>query len=114
MSKFYRNGLAVLIFGLLVTGCSKPGDKLVKQKIACFNEGAEELEKTTDKDSHLRALIAVRVIFEKNVENDKELGLLKESNPDAYKAAMEANKEEFEKAEGRFRAAKAKSSEFMQ
>ena len=51
MSKSIRNGCGILVLAILIVGCAKQEDKLVKEQVATIEKTAELFEKVTDKAS---------------------------------------------------------------
>jgi len=101
------------VLGLLaacISGCSKPGEKLVKQQIALNNEIAAEMEKVTDKASAEASGSAVSAIQEKYKKDTEEWVALP---TEAQTTAIAAHQAEYDQALSRLQQARKKYSAIM-
>ena len=100
MSKSMRNGWVILALAVLVAGCAKPGDKLMKEQVELKGKMAEQFEKVTDKASYEQIQPELKTLQGKFESNQNELAALTKEQQDAV---IESNKTEMDSATKRWK-----------
>jgi hypothetical protein len=107
MFKSIRNRCVILVLALLLAGCAKPENILVKEQIAILEKKADLFGRVTDKSSYEQIQPEYKVLSERIVKIDEELITL---GAERRRAALAAHKVEMDQAMARMSAAKTKAT----